>query len=445
MSSIISTFLITVLFFLMSFLSKYKPFRNWAAKQLESSLTEQLSPYVNYRIRSPGFQLIPAKNGGSVKLQNLAYTLNELKEYQSRGKMTNSIISKRTNELIDTNWLEQLNKVRYFDKISQVNESVSRNYKVIENIIEYVLKEMVNTSSKTDKKMINVLRGFCTEFGFNLDTNGSKLQRKIGYKDETIVLQSNSNQNRVIEAINHLCRDWSDSFKLEREPIVDYVQKRLESCQLGDNSLVVLPGSGLGRLAHSIAEIFPSVDVDSVELSTLMYVCNQFALHFKRDVEICPFNMFYSGQLDVKKQTRPFNVSLSKVSFTPNLNTLLEDFRKYTPRKLTYDKIIIVTEYFIDTAENMFEYFENIESLKQYSNNLQWINVGPLKYGTRPLVQFTVEELNSLRRIRKWEDIDVQVNTKQADLNGYLTDYESLYQGYYGLLKFHSRYQGPHT
>ena len=102
----------------------------------------------------------------------------------------------------------------------------------------------------------------------------------------------------------------------------------------------------------------------------------------------------------------------------------------------------MITAYFIDTAENLFEYMESIESLKQNCKDLHWINVGPLKYGTKPVIQLTADELSELRRIRGWETLsEIYLVDYKQELNGYLTDQKSLYQGYYGLIKFHSKFQ----
>lgn len=77
----------------------------------------------------------------------------------------------------------------------------------------------------------------------------------------------------------------------------------------------------------------------------------------------------------------------------------------------------------------MFEYLSSIEALKKYCKELHWVNVGPLKYGTKPLVQFTGDELSRLRKIRGWKDLveEYEVDSSKG-LNGYLTDYESMYK-----------------
>nr|CAI6680807.1 BPK_HP1_G0043550.mRNA.1.CDS.1 [Saccharomyces cerevisiae] len=96
----------------------------------------------------------------------------------------------------------------------------------------------------------------------------------------------------------------------------------------------------------------------------------------------------------------------------------------------------------IDTTENMFEYLSSIEALKKYCKELHWVNVEPLNMAQNPWSNSTGDELSRLRKIRGWKDLveEYEVDSSKG-LNGYLTDYESMYQGYYGLLKFHSVFE----
>ena len=92
----------------------------------------------------------------------------------------------------------------------------------------------------------------------------------------------------------------------------------------------------------------------------------------------------------------------------------------------------------MDTAENIFTYMDSIERLSEYCYELHWINIGPLKYGTKPKVQLTAKEFQELREIRGWKDTDNGLPSIDDSLSGYLTDKEALYQGFYRLVKFHS-------
>lgn len=52
---------------------------------------------------------------------------------------------------------------------------------------------------------------------------------------------------------------------------------------------------------------------------------------------------------------------------------------------------VLVTHFFIDTARNLMGYLETIHSLLRPGG--QWINFGPLLYGTAPWVQLSLDEI----------------------------------------------------
>lgn len=426
----------------MSFLRKYKPFRDWASSLFENSLSDYFLPSKHVVISSPHFTITKSpkhfKNAGNTTLHDLTESLTQLQEYLSRAQRQNGIVFNRTKEL-NAQDVEQLRMLNYFSKISDVNKSIQENYNAVEVVIHYVLKKLIasNMNSNIDDRMQDQLKSICAEFGYALNDDNELV--KAG--EVVIMATSKSNQGRVNEAMAHFCRDWSPSFQCEREPLTEFLYERLSNSSLSkDNStLIVVPGAGAGQLSNFIAQKFPKFTVESIEWSSLMYIFNEFALDHGKDVKIRPFCQYYSGHINSGNQTRSMNVQLSKVKRPSNLTVHWGDFREYTTNDTRYKQIVVCTAFFIDTAENIFEYFKAIEDLKHHCDELHWINIGPLKYGTRPLVQLTAAELKRLRRLRGWHDIYEGATTKyEQQLNGYLTDYESLYQGYYGLLRFHS-------
>lgn len=284
----------------------------------------------------------------------------------------------------------------------------------------------------------------CAEHGYKIK-DGHLIQLNPDFVFP--IVSSRGSQSVVHEALAHLCRDFSSYYSVERDPLQNFIISRINhhvisAGDMKEKILIVTPGAGVGGLSHTLATTFPKIQVDSIELSALMYICNLFALEYKHDVKIRPFVQQYSCQTVFDNQLRSLSADLSKVGHRSNLDPLWGDFTRYSPISKDYDKIIICSAYFIDTAENMFEYLSSIEALKKYCKELHWVNVGPLKYGTKPLVQFTGDELSRLRKIRGWKDLveEYEVDSSKG-LNGYLTDYESMYQGYYGLLKFHSVFE----
>ncbi|QLQ81389.1 hypothetical protein HG537_0F01500 [Torulaspora globosa] len=431
---------------LISFLRRYKPFKNWAASLLQHSLSDYLLPSKQVVVATPSFKIaktVPCfeNSGRTTTLYKLIECLGQLQEYNVRGQRQNATIFNRTKELDET-YVEQLRELEYFTKVKKVNSCIEANYNVLKAVIQHILEKIVeaNFRNTEDDGLVDQLKTICAELGYTLKDDGS-----LKFVDDQVVLAASpSNQSRVNEAIGHLCRDWSDSFVCEREPLVEFICKRLsDPCvDSGERTLIVIPGAGAGQIPYSTAKKFPNFDVASIELSPLMYVFNEFALDHGMDVGLRPFCQHYSGSCSVENQTRKFDVQLAGMKRPSNLTVHWGNFLQYTTNGQKYDQIIVCTAFFIDTAENLFEYIKAIESLGDYCNELQWINIGPLKYGTRPLVQFTADELRKLRELRGWRDIvEERVTDYKNGLNGYMTDRESLYQGYYGLLKFHTRFQ----
>lgn len=440
MSSNTVTIFVTILVLGMSLLRRYQPFRDWFVNAVENGF-RGIKPGSRVVLHTPSMQLRPGndRSVGSGQLEKYIDSLVSLRGYLAAGQRINNMVVKRAKALRKDQY-QQLQKIDYFDKIDTTSRSTVENSAVIENIIEHTLQELIQANKDRDEYQETLLQT-CTLLGYNY-TKDKELQKTTSVK---LPKGTVSNSSAVSESLSHLCRDWSDDFKCERDPLMAYICNRIEKIpNRNGDVLVVVPGSGVGNLAYSIAEKYPGVQVDSIEMSPFMYICNRFALGYGKQTAIRPFSLFYSGQLNAANQTRDMKVNLSNVSQPNNLNAIWGDFRQYSYNlDKKFDTIIVCSAYFIDTAENLFEYFESIEKLQQYSHsNLHWINIGPLKYGTRPKVQLTVEELTKLRQLRNWKDEDRQVVNNYADpLNGYLTDYQGLYQGYYGLVKFHTKLQ----
>lgn len=424
MNSVFNSILIIILSLGMASFTRNKAFKNWLVSKLEKSLTTLQS----YPPVSANFKLVDSPYFTKQQsLKDIAASLSQLCEYKIRALRQNGIVYQRTSNVTPSD-IEQLNQIGYFDKIVAVNKSIDVNYDTLSKIIEYTLKEIL-VNNDFNSAIESVLR----DAGYTWDKENDTLVRD---SINSIRFSKKSNQSRVNEAMCHIVRDWCDVYDLERKPLVDFIEESFGNCDIDEDTLIVVPGSGCGRLAYEAANRFPKAKVTSIEYSSLMYLCNEYVLGTTDNITVDPFYQYYSGQQSMEAQTRHFRMDLDKFQKPENLTVLFGDFCCYKPEK-KYKNIIVCSAFFIDTAANMFDYFNAIEML---SNNctgrLHWVNVGPLKYGTRPLVQFTYDELARLRKLRGWEDHSNQVDVK--NLNGYLTDYESLFQGFYGLAKFHS-------
>ncbi|SCV05863.1 LANO_0H16842g1_1 [Lachancea nothofagi CBS 11611] len=430
MGSTVSTLFVTILSVAVMVLKNNNAIKQVLAGKLQNSLSK-LNRHIPI---STGFQLSQSPHfSNAIGLVDVYNSLLQLQEYGARAYQQNAILYHRARALEPTQ-IEQLRTLNYYEKLEQVNESISVNVKTTQLIVENALTKLLRNNSldsRDGKELISICKGL----GYECKQDGV-LKRIPVHK---ITLSPKSNQGRVSEAISHMCRDWHQSFQNERRPLTEFMISRVRELKLKGKTLLVVPGSGAGGLAYEIATAFASHEVHSIELSTLMYLCNDFALDYEGSATIKPFTQHFSGQLSTELQTRPFNINFNKVHRPANLKIHLGNFCEFKPQD-DYDQIIVLSAYFIDTAENLFDYFDAIEGLKSSCSKLHWLNVGPLKYGTQPKVQLTDEELSKLREARKWKDLYHSCNPKE--LCGYLTNEKSLYQGYYGLVKFHSVYTG---
>ncbi|CAI4050089.1 hypothetical protein SUVZ_13G3410 [Saccharomyces uvarum] len=454
-SSLTTNIALALVVVLMTLLRQNKSLQKWFVSNVEKLLSKKSSTTRKVNILSPTLKLardekstgayqpnFPKLSSGGPTLFELTQNLVRLHEYRARGESYNGLLFQRTRQLGE-NSQDQLRQLGYFTKLVKSNEGIRENAKIIDKIIEHTLTKLVR-SNEHDREFTEEIENICGEHGYEV-RDGHLTQLKSS--SQFPVVLSQGSQNAVHEALAHLCRDFSSYYSKERDPLQKFISNRIKNHVVGsgspeENNLIVVPGAGVGGLSHGLSSTFPHMRVDSIELSALMYICNLFALGYDRDVKIRPFTQQYSGQTEFGNQLRALSADLSKFNQCDNLNPLWGDFRQYSPNAKNFDKIIVCSAYFIDTAENVFDYLASIEALKGYCKELHWVNVGPLKYGTKPLVQFTGDELKRLRKMRGWKDL---VQTYEVDyskgLNGYLTDYESMYQGYYGLLKFHSVFE----
>ncbi|SCU82506.1 LADA_0C05842g1_1 [Lachancea dasiensis] len=430
MTSAATSWLIVFLSIALMFLKNNARFKLLLADKLQSSLAK-LNKHIPL---STDFKLGQSayfrKSEGLLDVFN---ALEQLQEYGARAQTQNAVVYHRSKALHQEQ-IEQLRLLNYYDKLERINEAIDGNQIITRAIVENALSKLVK-NNRLESDQGKEVKTICNSLGYTCHSD-RPLEKIPAHR---MALNPVSNQARVNEAISHLCRDWHQDYALERKPLSEFAISRMRHQRFKGKTLVVVPGSGVGGLAYEVASAFPEFGVHSIELSTLMYLCNEFALNYDGEVPLRPFLQHFSGQLSVEQQTRSFQIDLSTLKKPPNLKVHLGNFCNFKVPTF-YDQIVVLSAFFIDTAENLFDYFEATESLKASTSELHWINIGPLKYGTRPKIQLTDQELTKLREVRKWKDLYHSCDPKE--LSGYLTNEQSLYQGYYGLVKFHSVYTG---
>lgn len=402
---------LAVVYIVANMVTKLRGFESWTSKWNWDQVTAKAASITKSTPTSSGggdrkFNSLP-----QAKRVEIISSIKSLQLYAANNKKYND---KRRKLFKLMSWRQQnlCKNVGYLDKLHTVDQLINKNQGVLNKIVDLVI----------------------TDYDIN-------------FSDFDLVRNFNDNSSyRVIESLSHINRDWKmdgDAEEFELAPILKYIYQSLEAVIPESQKLetcILLPGSGLGRIPHELAKSGYG-HVHSIEFSGLMYLFNKFVYLNQdlpvNDLEIFPYIHTNSNFVTLNDQFR--STLIPQVEKPANLSIHLEDFTLFEiPEPEKYKNVVIVTAFFIDTAENLVDYLDTISDFTKPFKNGYWINIGPLKYGTAPQVELNGEELAQLRLNMGWVDLN-SINTlekpidNQSGLYSYVTDKKSLWQGYYGL------------
>ncbi|KAF8885965.1 N2227-domain-containing protein [Infundibulicybe gibba] len=235
----------------------------------------------------------------------------------------------------------------------------------------------------------------------------------VGY--EPGMVAGTGDLGRVREALKHYVRDWSTEGARERERIFSPILDFLREVDPAERSMktVLIPGSGLGRLAWEISEL--GFDATANEMSYFMNLAFRFLLSPETTASpnqhsLRPYAHWFSHQ-------RSNDLLFRHITFPDALPRLSESFHLAERDFLTlpvpaqasratfkadplprdgdylsgYD--FIATLFFIDTSTNVFATMEHIFALLRPGGS--WINLGPLLWtsGGQAKLELSLEEL----------------------------------------------------
>ncbi|CAN9246899.1 unnamed protein product [Alternaria alternata] len=191
----------------------------------------------------------------------------------------------------------------------------------------------------------------------------------------------------------HLSRDWSPQGAKERQTVFPPVLHGLEQ-HFGGNGRgkrILVPGSGLGRLASDIADLGYDVTANELDYGSIM--AYHLLTNHTSSLHQHTFQPF------VTKWTHQSNPSSRYSTLTvpdhwPNKAVKLVegDFLDMFPQDGEFDAV--VTLFFIDISKNVVDFLGNIHRLLKPGG--LWINLGPLKWGTHSAIQLSAEEMLQL-------------------------------------------------
>ncbi|EMG49575.1 hypothetical protein G210_5620 [Candida maltosa Xu316] len=361
----------------------------------------------------------------NVQKREILSAVQSLKNYETNSKVTNQ--RRRDLFKLMTSKQQKICKdVGYLDKLSKIDNAITANQKFTNDVANYTISKYG-----------------LSESDFEILDNDKKNRST-----------TSASNYRVIEALGHYTRDWQSNTIVGPEllPVFEYIAAQLSALipyEAKKDTCLVFPGSGLGRLAHIFSD-YGYGAIHSIEFSGLMNAFVDF--NYSKPTQSYTFYPYIhtcSDFYNTESQLRTFEFE-PLGSKPDSLYLHQSDFRdfKIPDRDKKYENVVVVTAFFIDTAENLIEYLDVIEKLTKPSGSVQrgyWINVGPLKYGSAAQVELNADELKDVRAKLGWKDYSSVYSIydklslgNDTGLVGYLTDKESMWQGYYGLNMFAS-------
>ncbi|KAJ7189029.1 N2227-like protein-domain-containing protein [Mycena filopes] len=211
---------------------------------------------------------------------------------------------------------------------------------------------------------------------------------------------------RVREALKHFIRDWSSDGLRERDRIFAPIVDVLCTVAVDEraNQRVLVPGSGLGRLAWEISEL-GFQETTANELSFFMTLALRFLLDPSttssvNQHSIHPYAHWFSHQRSSDSLFRAISFPDVIPRLSPRFRLLEQDFltlqppppvNPLLPAIAGYD--YIVTLFFIDTSLNILTTLEHIYHLLRPGGT--WINLGPLLWtsGGQAKLELSLEEV----------------------------------------------------
>ncbi|KAF8655631.1 hypothetical protein AX16_002985 [Volvariella volvacea WC 439] len=371
------------LFLLVVVLKVFQPLGGW------SELLDLLSLRPSHRLLNDGMFSLRRAYLGFTQYPHLSHT--EL----ARMRGAYSALGRKSKRLGSA--------LRYGQKLDKLKTSIEVNSLVAERIAELAVEEM-----GVDRIEVGMMA------------------KGIGSQGELM---------RVREALKHYVRDWSEDGIVERErtfgPILDVLRR--EGGEERGRMRVLVPGSGLGRLAWEISKL--GYDTTANELSYYMNLAFRFLLSEKTTAlrnqhKIRPYAHWFSHQRSNESLFRAISFPDEVPRLGPKFHLVEKDFLtlptkptksafwsqgpspSHSPSASTSKSTspqgsnssatdtgeggqfdFIVTLFFIDTSLDVFATLDQIHALLKPGGT--WINLGPLLWtsGAQAMVELSLDEV----------------------------------------------------
>ena len=238
----------------------------------------------------------------------------------------------------------------------------------------------------------------------------------------------------------HLVRDWTVEGRSIRHSLYDWCCHQMKRYAT-TAATVLVPGSGMGRLAFDLYQ--QGYHVEANELSVSMAVAASSLLQTKLSGSFYPYVLDAMAN-EVESKRRFGSVAFPDVPIQTeaatqgSLSYTVGDFvgndDDYYRQERMGDFDAIVTCFFIDTATNIYEYLTIIHQLIKPRG--VWVNVGPVQWHHNALLRPSVNELKDLIEafgwsIQSWNIDETPISYRNDnDANEYRLPPMTNYEGY---------------
>lgn len=232
-------------------------------------------------------------------------------------------------------------------------------------------------------------------------------------------LKETEGYDTVQQVITHIARDWTATCSPCRDATNGWiVQSIVKYCVGMDRVQVLVPGSGLSRLAYDIStceallDTATDVAVEANDSSVTMAFSAKSVLELVQAQavsKIFPYvsdpqrNEIYAAKR-FEREVFPDEDALSSYrnfhsikKSNPQLTYTVGDFSStYSQESKRGLFNVIATPFFIDTATNIYEYIFIIKNLLQRDSSSIWVNCGPVQWHPCAMLRPTVDELKDI-------------------------------------------------
>ena len=286
------------------------------------------------------------------------------------------------------------------------------------NLLSSRLEDRVKRTAEVLELDYFILRSMLKPF---LITNGLPY---LGDKEWTTIVDPSEEKtpsyDSAVHVITHIVRDWSTKGRRLRDSLYHWSISELIKYSTREMPVLV-PGSGLARLAHDISMV--GFIVEANELSISMSAAAYRFLNGEISATGIVHPFAFDGLINEVKSTDRYEAIefpdtndeflddiIAKGGIKQaSLSYTIGDFVEIYAQSIFTDQYgSVVTCFFIDTATNIFEYLLVIRNVLKSGG--VWINVGPLQWHHNAKVHPSSDELRLII-----ESMDFRIDSWSVD------------------------------